>query len=557
MSDSSTPIGATELTEDHQEQAAAQVNLGCLTAACEPADAPEVPDARDMLLRISRDIAGKDALDQTLQAMVDAALLIVQSAEKCVIHLLDDTGEWLVARVCSDPSPVIGRSGISTDTGVAGRALRECTTICVDDTSQSPDYAPLHSGPAIGSLIVAPLYVGDERLGTLSLTSRRRSAFSPSDHEHIRTLSAQASVAVRQAKLLAAATAERERADAIIESISDGLAILDGEGRVTRLNPALHHLLEIEADQVALPCPLEHDAMPPTLRILLNPASGVVMGPYVVTIPLPSGREVFLQVTPSPLAPPASGEVRIAHDVTGEREAVANRALFISQVAHELRTPLQHIMGFTSLISDIRDLPGEQRDRFFTHIQDETKRLARLVEDLVELSRIETGHFSVVNERIRLDGLIEDTVGKLLPSATFKNLTLTLHSPPVPLWAHTDPVRLEQVLCNLVENAFKFVPPGGSVDVYVEPQGSDVQVSVVDSGPGIPQDELSDIFGHFYQIPTARKRNSGLGLGLYISRKIVHALHGDIWAESELGHGSTFRFRIPLLVNTHSAPNGG
>ncbi|MHB1294454.1 MAG: ATP-binding protein [Anaerolineae bacterium] len=508
-------------------------------------------------MRITREIAGKDALDRTLQAMVDVALRIVPAAEKCVIHLLDDSSERLVARVCSDPSPMSDRIGISTSTGVAGRALRECITICVDDTSQSRDYAPLHSGSAIGSLIVAPLFVGEARLGTLSLSSKKRSAFSEGDAEHIRTLAAQASVAIRQAKLLAAANAERERADAIIESISDGLVILDGEGRVTRLNPALCGLLELAPGSPYLPCHPKQDACPASLRTLLDPAGGTVIGPYVATVSLPSGQDVYVQVTPSPLALPASGEVRVAHDVTAEREAVASRALFISQVAHELRTPLQHIMGFTSLISDIHDLPREQYDHFFTHIQDETKRLARLVEDLVELSRIETGHFSVVAERLSLSGLIEDTIGKLRPSASFKSLTLTLHNAPEPVWAYTDPVRLEQVLCNLVENAFKFVPPGGRVDVFVEPGESDVLVSVVDSGPGIPSDELSDIFGRFYQLPTARKGNSGLGLGLYISREIIHALHGDIWAESELGRGSAFRFRIPLLTNTHRASNGG
>lgn len=505
-------------------------------------------DVRDLLLALTREMATAASMDVLLQKMVDAALRIVPAADKCVIHLLDRSGTRLETRFCSRPSLATGESpGMPANMGIAGKALRERRTIAVADVTQEPGFVALRSGNDLRSLLVAPLYAAEIPLGTLSLNSHRVGAFSATDAQNISTLAAQAAVVIRQAQLLQEATSEQQRNQAIIESIADGLVLLDGEGRVQRLNPALRRMLELEDSSLPSPCPPCDPACPPVLRQLLDPSGGEVMGPYTLELVLPSGNQLVAQVTPCPLPPPCQGEVRVVHDITAERRAAQERALFISQVAHELRTPLQHIMGFSSLISDIDDLSREQYVRFCGHIQDETYYLARLIDDLLELSRLESGRFSLRLERVQLDALLERILGKLAARAEFRGLALTCANAPQPIWVVTDAVRVEQVLGNLIENAFKFVPPGGRIHVSLTQERDYALVRVADSGPGIPKEALAHIFEPFYQANTpAQRQNLGLGLGLYISHQIVTALGGKIWVESEEGRGTVFSFSLPI-----------
>jgi signal transduction histidine kinase len=282
------------------------------------------------------------------------------------------------------------------------------------------------------------------------------------------------------------------------------------------------------------------------LQALFGFPNGQVCGDYEVEVALPEGNVVTLHVTPSSLMSPAVGEVRVVHDVTLEREAADARALFISQVSHELRTPLQHIMSFASILSDIDDLPLEESARFVSHIQDETDHMARLVSDLLELSRIETGHFSVYVEPVQLDALVADVASKLRPRARSHDLELILENLPEPLLVQSDSIRLEQVLGNLIENAIKFVPGGGTITVSATYHVSHVVLRVTDTGPGIAPDALPHIFESYYQARARHpRRNTGIGLGLFISHEIIAALGGAIWAESELGTGTTFSISLP------------
>lgn len=505
-------------------------------------------DVRDLLLSISRRLVAADNLDELLQTMVEAALRIVPTAGKCVIHLLDSTLSRLLPRAWHQPS--VGganTAGMAADQGVAGRALREKTIIRVDDTAQSADFVPLRSSPEVRSLLVAPLYVGDALLGTLSLSSNNCAAFNAENCQHISTLAAQASVAIRQTNLLHEAIAERQRSDAIVESISDGLVILNGEGRVVRVNPALCKMLELSPTELSLPCLLSPGLeCPERLGLILIRPEDASTKPYEKQIELPSGIKVNLQITPSPLQPPAAGEVFAVHDITAERAAAEARAIFISQVSHELRTPLQHILGFIGLINDIDDLPRESRLRFFGNIQDEVEYLSRLVDDLGTLSRIDTGRFVIQTEPVEITSLIADSITKIAPQAQFANLAITLVGSEQPIVVLGDSVRLRQVLSNLLGNALKYVPSGGSVRVSVEGRGNDVLVSVADTGPGVAPEMLPRLFDRFFQVGTSDgRRVGGMGLGLYISRQIINALGGEIWAESEWGKGTTFRFRLP------------
>ena len=254
---------------------------------------------------------------------------------------------------------------------------------------------------------------------------------------------------------------------------------------------------------------------------------------------------VSLEVLPSPLEG-RGGTAYVVLDVTAERVAAEGRSAFISQIAHELRAPIQHIMGFSSIISDVSDLSEETLHRFLGHINDESRRLARLVDDLAELSRIEIGRFSINRQQVRVDQLLTELVARHTPSAASKDLTLSLEKPDEPVCEETDPARLEQVIGNLVENAVKFVPAGGRIDLSMDSCDDWLTIRVADTGPGIPSAAVARIFDRFYQVPPADGQSrKGMGLGLYISREIVRGLGGDISVETQAGRGCAFTVRLP------------
>jgi len=250
----------------------------------------------------------------------------------------------------------------------------------------------------------------------------------------------------------------------------------------------------------------------------------------------------------------------------GERThelAVANERLkeldrmksdFVSHVSHELRTPLTAIKGAVDLI--LREVAGpltEKQIHYLTRVRSNTQHLAGLINDLLDLSKIESGRIEVKSSRVSLGGLVHEAVEALRPVAAEKVIALeaTLREPSILVWADRD--KINQVLTNLIGNAIKFTPVQGRVTVSASRNGGEsVQVSVSDTGPGVPPGEKEKIFAKFYQIAKVNGENSkGTGLGLAISKALVELHGGKIWVESEPGRGSTFSFTLPVLDSQH------
>lgn len=483
---------------------------------------------------------------QAALAIVSAAMQAVSAADGCRLCLVRRPEFAPLVEVCT-------RGGVATplDTEHAMPVLQQTLVqgkvVHVDDLrgASALEAACVLEGPA-RSLLLAPLSIDAATLGLLALSASRPAAFSPADGERIRGVASQAAAVLHFWARLLRAEQDCRDALAITEGLYDGLVVLDGDGRIVRVNRQLANLVGFDGLELALPCDPDDPNCPAALRTLLQPSGGTIVGPYEVGLDTPAGKRVTLLVSPTPVSSPRLGEMRVVRDVSAERAAVEAQLLFVSQVAHELRGPLQHIMGFTSLIRDIDDLPRDSYERFFGHIKDEADHLARLIDDLVELSRIEMGRFSIHPETTRLDTLVADVIERMRPRSQLRGLSLTLQAPPEPVWARIDPLRITQVLSNLVENALKFVPSGGTIAVTIHPDGNHhVIVSVTDTGPGIPPEALGLLFQRFYQVRSDVSRSlPGMGLGLYTCREIIAAHGGEIWAESEYGAGSTFHFRL-------------
>jgi len=223
---------------------------------------------------------------------------------------------------------------------------------------------------------------------------------------------------------------------------------------------------------------------------------------------------------------------------------------FVSNVSHELRTPLTAIKGAVDLV--LREVPGpltEKQIHYLTRVRSNTQHLAGLINDLLDLSKIEEGKIGLQAERVSLGGLVHEVLETLRPIAAEKSIELAVTlEPSVLVWADRD--KVTQILTNLIGNAIKFTPVHGNVKVSSMSKGDGyIRLSVSDTGPGILADEHERIFNKFYQIAeNGGPKPKGTGLGLAISRTLVELHGGKIWVDSEPGHGSTFYFTLPAAI---------
>jgi signal transduction histidine kinase len=286
---------------------------------------------------------------------------------------------------------------------------------------------------------------------------------------------------------------------------------------------------------------------------------GVILIRRQVVLPF-SEKQIALLMTFADQAVIAIEHVRLFQEIQEKHRQLqlANEQLqeldrlksdFVSNVSHELRTPLTAIKGAVDLV--LREVAGpltEKQTHYLTRVRSNTQHLAGLINDLLDLSKIESGKIEVKSSRISLAGLVHEVVESLRPVAAEKviGLEATISEPSILVWADRD--KVNQVLMNLIGNAVKFTPAQGRITVSASRNGKgSVQVSVSDTGPGIAPDEKDKIFDKFYQIAQLGDvKPKGTGLGLAICKALVELHGGNIWVESQVNHGSTFYFTLPL-----------
>ncbi len=245
------------------------------------------------------------------------------------------------------------------------------------------------------------------------------------------------------------------------------------------------------------------------------------------------------------------GAVAVLHDVTREKEISQMKNDFVGHVSHELKTPLASITAYSEMLVDGEAGDEETRTEFYTVIQNQAKRLNRLIEDILNTSRIESGLMKINKEPISLTILIEEQLQMIKSYAEEKNIKVTGQKPIVFDQVEVDRDMISQVVVNLLSNAVKYTPAGGSVRVEtnVDDAASLVRVTVTDTGVGIPDDEIEHVFDKFYRVGANNKQAKGTGLGLNLVKQIVEKLHeGRVFVSSQVGVGSTFGFELPLAT---------
>jgi two-component system phosphate regulon sensor histidine kinase PhoR len=340
-------------------------------------------------------------------------------------------------------------------------------------------------------------------------------------------------------------TDERNRSSAILGSMVEGVAVVTADERILFCNWAFEQILELPDGSSQGRTLVEALRQADLVALVRQALSGVEE--LTGEVEVGTVRRRNFSVTAAPVrAAGANGAVMVLHDITELRRLERVRRDFVANVSHEFKTPLTAIQGFAeTLLSGALD-DKANRKRFVEIIREHARRLARLTDDLLKLSRIEAGRLELEIRPVRVEALVSGCVETTRLNAQARGLEIHVDLQKDAPAVRGDGAQLGEVLQNLLDNAVQYTPAGGKIEVKARSNGQGVTFTVTDTGIGIPESDLERIFERFYRVDAARSREAGgTGLGLAIARHIVEAHGGRIWVESAIGQGSRFHFSIP------------
>ena len=520
-----------------------------------------------------------DDLEQTLQRLVRRVGMMMQ-AEKCVFLLHDRDRHLLVAR-----RPALGLSSaevralhVPLESGFSGRVFRSDTPEIIDDINAQNEFdQEWMKRIEAHDLIAYPLAIerpdessrGVERVpvGVLYVINKRgEERFSVDDIKTLSAMARQVAAVIADAQIYLRLTEEKEQLQATFQSLMAAMVMIDSSGQVSLFNAAAAQMLHVDADDAmgthysAVFSSAEinelfraaiEDGIEQHAEVELTTIEGVFDG----TQPRIFQTQTAFVHGERDGVPIVLGVVAIFNDITEIRNVERMKTAFVSTVSHELRTPLTSIKGFiATLLQDEDDyFKPEERREFYEIIDSECDRLRRLIEDLLNVSRIESGRSLQLHTK--MFDPVKAAEGVLQAQRAYSDKhTLELDADFEVPQIEGDEDKFDQILTNLVSNAIKYSPKGGVVKIAMSCDDMMLKVSVSDEGIGIPADKLARIFEKFERIDNRDTRQTGgTGIGLFLVRHLVELHGGVISAQSESGSGSTFTFEIPVRALKSSA----
>lgn len=533
----------------------------------------------EILLRISTELGVSLDLEQVLAR----ALQLVNEAigaDQAAIVLLDPQTQLLVYRASLEKDALLPRGGRSlpfrAGEGLAGWVIQQRQSVILPDLEKDPRWVHLYPEEPMRyrSALAVPLMVGADALGALLLLAQDPSVFNPEQLQLASAAANQVAAAINNAELyrlirdqadrlgnlVRSQQVESRKSRAMLEAIADGVMVTDEDQKIVLFNDAAVRLLSLRREQV-IDRPagefigLFGKAGRPWQERLhkwrTDPAE-IEGGEYLAErITLDSGQVLSIH-----LAPVASGEefigtVAVFRDITQEVEIDRLKSEFVATVSHELRTPMTAIRGYTEmLMMDAVGTLNEEQRRFLKIVKSNSDRLELLVNDLLDISRMESGQIQLNLDVVEIPGLMEEVVESIRQTSAKegKPMEIVLDVEPNLPCIQADRGRVAEILHNLADNAFLYTPAGGKIVLRAFSRAAGIQIDVSDTGIGIPPAEQERIFERFYrgENPTVMA-TFGTGLGLPITRRLVDMHGGSISVESDgtPGKGSTFHVMLP------------
>jgi signal transduction histidine kinase len=462
--------------------------------------------------------------------------------------------------------------------GLSGWVMQRQEAVCIADVRDDPRW--LHEegrAEEVRSVIAAPLMTQDGPLGVLILTSPEVDFFNQDQLQLLATIANEVAIVINNATLYSIINdiatergnlwsqqrEENSKNQAILQSLGEGVIVVDGDQNIVLYNAAAEQILGVPA-QFVVKQPLsriaEYCAGDGASERACRIYEGLRQGLQALTeaqknhnrmLELPEPTQSIL-LNFAPWVGPRNamyGSVVVIHDITREVEADRAKREFISNVSHELRTPLTSIKGYVDLLMlNPKWKLNEEQLSYLSVVKSNTHRLMNLINDILEIGRIDDNKVGLTFKHISIGAIFEEVNKTLRAEIERKRLSFSIevadHTPPV----MADETRLTQVVLNLASNAVKYTYPEGSVKLRagLNPAGL-LQVDVIDNGVGISPEQQQHLFRRFYRADNPlRDEAGGTGLGLSIAKSYVEMHGGQMWVESEPGKGSTFSFIIPL-----------
>jgi two-component system NtrC family sensor kinase len=375
-------------------------------------------------------------------------------------------------------------------------------------------------------------------IGVLGVDNRKAGrSLTKEDMTVVMAMADYAAIAIENARLYNRSESERVQLETILTQTEDGVIVVDPENRLLLINRTAAVALEAHTPLLgrSLVETLDH---PQVLALMRAPGNA----PRREEIELKDGRVVNAQRTPIE----GVGQALVMQDITHLKELDRIKSEFVTTVSHDLRSPLTAILGYVELIERTGEVNDQQRE-FIRRVRSSVEHITALISDLLDLGRIEAGLDSA-RENTPLAVLARYAVETLRSVAESRRLALEAELPDDLPLINGDPIRLRQMIGNLLENALKYTPSGGRVRIEALSEADQVILRVTDTGPGIPPAEQPYLFDKFFRASNVPDDVSGTGLGLSIVKSIVDSHHGRIWVDSALGKGSRFTVVLPAVI---------
>ncbi len=486
---------------------------------------------------IGRSVTSLLDLNRVLNRVVEAAVYVADAEEGMLLLLDNESGELYLRAAKNVDEKVVRSLRVRTDDSAAGRALRTDRAVLLTGKQ-----AKVATGYLVKALLYLPLRVPERGvIGVLGVANRESErSFSERDIFLLSALADYAAIAIENARLFETVEIERAKLEAVLREAQEVIIVVDKDNNILLCNTAARATLDlIEADLLRRPI---GEAIPhPALREMFAQVCETGQAAHN-EVSLKDGRTFNAQLTPVE----GVGWVLMMQDITHLKELDRVKSEFVATVSHDLRTPLTTIQGYIELLPRVGPLNAQQQE-FIHRAHESMEAITELIGDLLDIGRIEAG-FDLEMVPCDLRQIIEDAVRELRPRAGRKRQELRWQPPETLPLVQGNPLRLRQVVDNLLNNAVKYTQEDGWITVSAVEDEGHVVVHVADNGIGIRQAQQPYVFDRFYRVESDETADiKGTGLGLAIVKAVIEKHNGRVWVESRPGGGSVFSFVLPAL----------
>lgn len=491
-------------------------------------------ESLEELHAVGRQVTASLDLDSVLTAVVDAAVRISGAEEGLLLLLDENTGELYSRAARNLDDEFVRTFRLPVQDSLAGQVIISGQPLLLDE--QTPQ--KIKTAYLVYSLLYVPMRVQGRVIGVLGVDNReRRATFNESQIALISTLADYAAIAVENARLYSRSEAERSKLESILTHLKEGVWILDQDHRILLVNPTARKDFNLAEDENLLGKRIQDVVQNEDfLELFTEPERS---WPARREITLDDDRVLNAQLTPIPDV----GLAITMQDITHLKELDKIKSDFVNTVSHDLRSPLTAILGYVELIERVGPV-NEQQKMFIDRVDLSVQHIASLINDLLDLGRIEAG-FDTQKDRISLHTIIHYSIEGLRGRIEEKSQNLVVNvAEDLPLILG-NPIRIRQMVVNLLGNASKYTPEGGQIRIDAQAEGDQIIIRVSDTGVGIPPADQPYIFDKFYRSSNVPENVTGTGLGLSIVKSIVENHRGRIWVDSTPGKGSTFTVVLP------------